>query len=136
KLGVSADIFVCPSDTTPPPGGVSYGINSGLVGAYGKTVRGETRVYWADIGDFDVIVADCDSASFEWSPGVERHRRLPSFIAGGVHMLSPGYRNGYALVVRKNKDIGAANLDPYYPPPNDPPPGGGGEEHTLPIDPD
>ncbi len=53
KRGIDPQIFICPADHTPPPGGISYGINQALLG-----------LRWENVPSDTAIVGDCDADTF------------------------------------------------------------------------
>ena len=82
--------------------------------------------YW--VVQENIIVADSDSPTFFGSSQVNRHKRLPPWLASAVLIIHPGYDNGYALGVTKSRDITTGHnyetTEIRYPPEEKEPPEG------------
>lgn len=65
--GVDITVLTCPSDKTPPPGGFSYGINAAVAGEHISALN--------DLGEEDLLIAECDHDTFTSETEIEpRHR--------------------------------------------------------------
>ncbi len=109
RFGVSADIFHCPSDHTPPPGGVSYGINTMLPRR------------WDDIPPDMIIVGDCDQHTFSGSGFARRHRK-GFMLEDSFALVCTNEQNVYDTSQTNISDDGKINSGhgyPEYPDDND-----------------
>jgi competence protein ComGC len=86
--------MTCPADTTPPPGGVSYGLNANLAGI-------STLVYRSLPADI-ILIGDCDVATFNNVAGFSyRHS-----MVGGNGKTKAITRGGTLLSAREDEGSG------------------------------
>jgi competence protein ComGC len=96
-------IMTCPSDTTPPPGGVSYCLNANLAGK-------SSSVYKHLAGNI-ILIADCDNANGVFSSGNTlsfRHNRTLFNAAGKANMIT---RNGSQRSVATSETASISTSD-------------------------
>ena len=111
-LGADGLRFItCPADNTPPPGGVSYGLNENLLTIPFGFLRSDPDKH----GQL-VLLGDCDQHSFSSISGLAfRHRQYAFFaktqyafvgtLGGTIYRVSPGGQTEPAGMTESQKGV-------------------------------
>ena len=88
ELGLEEKDFTCPADKTPPPEGISYGLNEYLAGM-------KCEEYLTQEGGL-IVLGDCDQPTFGSISDIRGKRHVEELI----------FRERFGYYIRKDNEIG------------------------------